>query len=107
MLSGIVTFALLFALIWVFERKRRKDLDEFSIATAVVVPIIIAALILIIGGLLGFYPWSAYVAWFAELVATFLVLWKFLEIPGIRSIMYTIAVLITKVVLAITIELLL
>ena len=44
MIGAILSFVFLYALIFVFERKR-DDLDAFSIATAVVVPTIVVVLI--------------------------------------------------------------
>lgn len=93
MLEALIVFGVLWVLIWSFERDRRDELDAFTVGTAVLIPMILAVLIQILGGVLGFYPWSAYAAWVGALLATFIVLWKMLQIPVKRSAAYTGSVL--------------
>lgn len=98
MLQAFIVFLVLFGLIWIFERKRREELDVFSIGGAIAVPLISAVLIAIVGWFLGFYPWSVYAAVIVALVATYLVLWRLLGISAGRSAAYTGAVVVTYAV---------
>ena len=91
-------FCVLFALIRLFERDRRAELRGFDISTAAILPILLGGVIGVAGSLIGFSPWSVYLAGIVVLVATFLTLWKSLEIPGPRSAVYACGALLTAVV---------
>ena len=101
MIGAFVTFLVLFGAIKLFERDR-DDLDNFVVATAVVVPILVAILIQITLGLL--YPEPLLLGLLPPLVLiglTFSLLWKHLEIHVGRSIGYTVLVVIVNETLAI------
>ena len=89
----LLNFAFLFALIWLFDRKR-DDLDAFTIATAVVVPGIIVFLFRLIR---MFFEWGLW-GEFAELgilvTATFLVLKITLGFNALKAAAYSIAILL-------------
>lgn len=100
MIGAFVTFLVLFGLIKIFERKR-DDLDNFSIATVAIVPIL--SVILVGGALLFFYPNPTLQMVLPPLVLigmTFALLWKNLEIPVGRSIGYTAVVVLVNELLA-------
>lgn len=101
MLGILISFAVLFALIKIFE-KDRDDLDDYSVATAAIVP-----------GLLGLLASIGLTAAEAEqmisllvpaavvVLATFFLLWKNLELSLGRSIAYTVAVFASHQVIGI------
>jgi len=100
MLGAFFTFLVLFGLVKTFERKR-DDLDNFSIATVAIVPVI--AVVLVAGALAMFFPEPMLQMVLPPLVligTTFGLLWKNLEIPVGRSIGYTVAVVVANEVLA-------
>ncbi len=101
MIGGFFTFLLLFGLIKLFERGR-DDLDGFVIASAVIVPILVAILFRVALGLL--YPEPLLLILLppvALIVLTFFLLWKHLEIHAGRSIGYTVGVVVVNETLAI------
>ncbi len=96
MLGALITFAVLFGLITIFERDR-DDLDNFQISMVAVVPIIVVVLIRVVLGLV--YPQPILMLALPPLAligVTFLLLHKNLEIPVGRSIGYTVAVVIVN-----------
>ena len=96
MLGALITFAVLFGLITIFERDR-DDLDNFQISMVAVVPIIVVVLIRVVLGLV--YPQPILMIALPQLAligVTFLLLYKNLEIPVGRSIGYTVAVVIVN-----------
>ena len=100
MIGAFFTFLVLFGLIKVFE-KGRDDLDNFAIATVAIVPVLIVVVVRIVLGLL--FPNPVLMLALPPLVligATFGILWKHLEFPIGRSIMYTLVVVIVNEALA-------
>ena len=93
----LLTFLFLFALIYVFDRKR-DDLDAFSIATAAVVPTIVVFLFRMAAGFLEFGVWASFAELGLLVVATYLVLNLNLEFSAGRSAAYTAAVLVFDIV---------
>lgn len=92
MIGVFVTFVVLFGMIKVFERKR-DDLDNFNIATVAIVPVLCAVLVRVALGFIA--PDAELLLVLPALVligTTFGLLWKNLEIPLGRSIIYTIIV---------------
>ncbi len=99
MIGALLTFALLFGLIKIFERER-DDLDGFAIGTVAVVPIL--ALILVNIALAFTIPESGFALFLPSIVLvalTFGLLWKQLDIPAARSAGYTTAVVAFNIVL--------
>ncbi len=96
MISAILTFAFLYGLISFFERDR-DDLDAFSIATAVVVPVIVTIFVQIGAGLIGLAQWADLIGLGTLAIATYLILAIHLEIKASHAIAYTFAVLAFKV----------
>lgn len=92
----MLTFLFLFAMIYLFDRKR-DDLDGFSIATAVVAPAIVVFLFRITAGMLEFGLWAAFAELGLLLVATFLVLRFVLAFKATRAAAYTAAVLVFNI----------
>lgn len=96
MLGALLTFVVLFALVKLFERKR-DDLDNFSIATVAIIPVLSVIAARVIIGLLFPDPILTVVLPAAVLIgATFFLLWKHLEIPVGRSVTYTVVVLLAN-----------
>ena len=93
MLSVFLVFLFLFALIHFCERDR-DDLDGFTIATAVIVPVLIVIVLSVLGGFLGFGSWLPIAQPVCLAIATYLVLTLNLEIKRIRAVWYTVAVLV-------------
>jgi hypothetical protein len=92
MVGALVTFFVLFGLIKLFERGR-EELDNFTIGTVAVVPVLAAILVRFVVGLL--YPDPAILLVLPRvllIVLTFILLWKNLEIPVVRSVLYTVVV---------------
>ncbi len=96
MIQAILTFAFLYGLIYFFERDR-DDLDAFSIATAVVVPVIVTLFVQVGAALVGLGPWVGLIALATLAVATYLILAVHLEIKASHAIAYTAAVLVFNV----------
>lgn len=93
MVGAFITFLVLFGLVKTFERKR-DDLDNFNIATVAVVPVLSVIVVSVVLGFL--YPNPTLMLSLPPVVLigmTFFLLWKNLEIPIGRSIVYTIVVL--------------
>lgn len=96
MIGALITFAVLFGLIKVFE-KDRDDLDNFNIAMVAIVPILIA--LLVGAGISMMIPEPGpllYLPSVVLLVTTFVLLWKNLEIPINRAIGYTLAIVVVN-----------
>jgi hypothetical protein len=92
MVGALVTFFVLFGLIKLFERGR-EGLDNFTIGTVAVVPVLAAILVRFVAGLL--YPDPVILLVLPPvllIVLTFILLWKNLEIPVVRSVSYTVVV---------------
>ena len=90
--GALVTFFVLFGLIQLFERGR-EDLDNFTIGTVAVVPVLAAILVRFVVGLLYPDPVILLVLPLVLLIVlTFILLWKNLEIPVARSVLYTVVV---------------
>ncbi len=101
MLGALITFAVLFGLIKIFERGR-DDLDGFQIATVAIIPILVVVVVRIALGFL--YPQPMLMMVLPPLVLiglTFFLLYKNLEIPLGRSIAYTVVVVIVNEALAV------
>ena len=92
----MISFAFLFLLIYIFDRKR-EDLDAFSIATAVVVPAIAVFLFSMVSGYFEFGTWSAFAELGLLVVATYLVLNLNLGFKAGRAAAYTAAVFVFNV----------
>ena len=96
MIGALITFLVLFGLIKIFE-KSRDDLDNFGIATVAVIPVLI---VIVVSVAIGFvYPSPILLLALPPLVligSTFGILWKHLDIPAGRSILYTVVVVIVN-----------
>ena len=88
----MLTFVFLFALVYIFDRKR-DDLDAFSIATAVVVPAILVFMFNMVAAYFEFGTWAAFAELGLLVVSTYLVLNLNLGFKAGRSAAYTAAVL--------------
>ncbi len=100
MIAALVTFLALFGLIRVFERGR-EDLDDFVVATVVIIPILATVLVQVVLGFLYPEPLLSYVLPALVLIGlTFGLLWKHLDIHVGRSIGYTVVVVVVNGVLA-------
>ena len=96
MLGALLTFLVLFTLIKIFERKR-DDLDNFSVATVAVVPVLSIIAVRVTLGMLYPNPLLMLLLPVVILIGmTYFLLWKPLDIPGGGSAMYTIAVLLVN-----------
>lgn len=96
MLGALLTFLVLVALVKIFERKR-DDLDNFSIATVAVVPVLSVIAVRVTLGML--YPNPVLILLVPLIVLigmTFFLLWKHLDIPASRSAAYTFAVILVN-----------
>ncbi len=100
MIGAFITFLVLFGLIRVFERGR-DDLDNFVVATVVIIPILSTILVQVVLGFLYPEPLLLYLLPPLVLIGlTFALLWKHLEIHFGRAIGYTIAVAVVNESLA-------
>ena len=100
MLGALITFAVLFGLIRIFERKR-DDLDGFDIGMVAIVPVLVAVIIQVVVGF--FFPEPLLMRVLPPLALvgfTFVLLFKHLEIPVARSIAYTLAVVTVNTMMA-------
>ncbi len=91
--QAFLTFVFLYALIFIVERKRR-DIDAFLVAVAVVAPVIAAFLVTIAAGFFGYRALAAWLWMLTLLGVTFVVLRRTLEMPAGRALSYTGAVLV-------------
>lgn len=99
MAGAAIGFLVLFAALWLFERKKR-DLDAFIIAVVVIAPILVLflfSLVMFLLGLGGFVPLGGLVLYFAT---TVLALWKFLDLPIGRALAYGFLVLLVNELVA-------
>ena len=99
MLGVAVNFVVLYGIVWLFERKR-SELDAGSIATAVIIPVIVLILFRVAAYFLGLGVVGDISSPILYLLVTFFVLWKLLEIPVGRSATYSIALFVVNVGLA-------
>ena len=96
MINALVAFIVLFGAIKLCERQR-DDLDNFAIATAAVVPVLIVFLLRIVLALTFPDPTLTTVLPPIVLIgATFGLLWKNLEIPAGRAALYTVLVVLVN-----------
>ncbi len=103
MTLAILTFLFLYAVIWLFERKKQR-VDPFRVGVAAIVPVGLMYLVSIFGAI--FIESSAIVMALSSTIlaaATFLTLWQVVGIPPLRCVLYIFAVIIfqTMVVAAI------
>ena len=99
----MLTFLFLFALIYIFDRKR-EDLDAFSIATAVVIPTILVFLFRMAAGFLELGTWAAFAELGLLVLATYLILNLNLGFKAGRSAAYTAAGLVFNIGVAVGFE---
>ena len=89
MILAVLQFGVLFLAIRTLERER-EDLDSFSIATAVIVPLLTAALLSWWIALTApQWPFVRLLPPTAGTLVALLVLWRHLELPLWRSLGYT------------------
>jgi len=93
MIGMALTFVFLYALIFVFERKRR-EIDAYQIATAVIVPVVLAFIVGFGIGQVVSPIWTAVSAAIVLVIATYLVLLKVMGLPRGVSAAYTAAVFV-------------
>ena len=95
MIFAVLQFGVLFLAIRTLERER-EDLDSFSIATAVIVPLLTAALLSWgIALTAPQWPFLPLLPPTAGTLVALLVLWRHLEIPFPRALGYTGLVILT------------
>lgn len=100
MLVALITFAVLFGLIRIFERKR-DDLDGFDIGMVAIVPVLVVVIIRVLVEFFFPDPLLVRVLPPVALIGfTFVLLFKHLEIPPGRSIVYTLTVVMVNTVVA-------
>lgn len=92
----MLTFLFLLLLIFIFDRKR-EDLDAFSIAAAVVAPVIVTFFFRLIAGFLGWGLWSIYAEVGLFMVVTYLVLTRILAFKPRRAAAYATAVMVFNI----------
>ena len=85
-----LTFVFLYALIFAFERKRR-EVDAYQIAIAVIIPVLSAFLVGVGVGRLAPPIGTAVSAAVVLVIATYLVLLKVMGLPRQRAAAYTAA----------------
>ena len=96
MIGMAVTFLVLFGLIKIFERDR-DDLDNFTIATVAIVPVLAAIVVKVALAFLFPDPFVLLLVPAVVLIGfTFGLLWKNLEIKLSHSIIYTIVVAVVN-----------
>jgi hypothetical protein len=101
MLVALITFSVLFGLVRIFERKR-DDLDGFDIGMVALVPVLVVVIVQVVISFFFSDPLLMRVLPPLALIGfTFVLLFRHLEIPIIRSIAYTLAVVTVNTVMAI------
>jgi hypothetical protein len=97
MIGALITFLVLYGLLYGLERQR-TEVDGFSIATVACVPVLLTVFVTIILGMFYRRPLALAVVPLATLlVATFLLLRKMMELPAGRSAAYTAVVFVLNV----------
>lgn len=100
MLGALITFAVLFGLIRLFERKR-DDLDGFDIGMVAIVPVLVVVIIQVVVGF--FFPDPLLMRVLPPIALagfTFVLLFKHLDIAPGRAIAYTLTVVAVNSVMA-------
>jgi hypothetical protein len=95
MLWALITAAVFYAALWLFERKRLQ-FDFYDAATVVVAPLIASTLVTIGSAFLGFGGWGSLASFFVLIFVTYFCLTKVLGMGPRRSIIYTVAVLLLQ-----------
>jgi hypothetical protein len=95
--SALITAALFYATLWLFERKHLQ-FDFYDAATVVVAPIIASILVAIASAFLGFGTWGSLASSLVLILVTYLCLTKILSMNAGRAVIYTIAVLFYQTV---------
>ena len=93
MTLAFATFLFLYAVIWLFERKRMR-VDAFRVGVAAVVPVASMLLVAMAAAFLidsGGALMALSIAVLA--IATFLTLWKVVGVSPLRSVIYVVAVI--------------
>ena len=97
MLGAIITIFVLFGMVRLLE-KDRDDIDTFQLATVAVVPSLCVILYRVVVGLILPDPILMTIVPPILLIAlTFGLLWKHLEIPLGRSVLYTVVVIVVNI----------
>jgi len=97
MIGALVTFLVLYALLFWLERSR-TEVDGFSIATVAAAPVMLAVVVKIALGFLFPHPLAlAYLPLVAMLITTIILLLRMMELPAGRSAAYTVVVLVLNV----------
>jgi hypothetical protein len=96
MLFAILNAGIIYGLLWLFERKRR-ELDDFHVSRAAVVPAFIYLGLSIAVLFLGLGFWGSWAALIVFVVALFFMLWKNVKLPPARAAAYSAAVLAINV----------
>lgn len=91
MIGIIATFIFVYALIWIFERKKR-EIEAFEIGLIVLGPLILAGIVRFLCLFLGLDVWSEVIAAAVFAATTFVLLMKPLEFTARRAAAYTTAV---------------
>lgn len=103
MIQALSGFAVLYGLLFVFERKKH-DLGAFEIAAAIFVPLILSFLVQFIMALVGFPALSLYLSLLVLLAASFLFLWKLLGIGAGHAAAYTGVTVLTYLLVAMVVR---
>lgn len=100
MLAIIASFALLYALIWIFERKKR-EVDAFEVLVIVVAPAILSGIIRFVCLFVGLAEeWADLIGAVVFAVVTLILLLKPLEFPLKRAAVYTAVVLAINILVS-------
>jgi hypothetical protein len=100
MLGALITAAVFYAALWLFERKRLQ-FDFYDAATVVVAPIMASFLVTIGSAFLGLGAWGALASFLVLILGTYFCLTKVLGMAAKRSAVYTVAVVLFQLVPAV------
>jgi len=96
MLFAILNAGIVYGLLWVFERKKR-ELDDFHVWHAAVIPAFIYLGISLIVLFFGLGILGSWVAMVVFIIALFWMLWRNVKLPPSRAAAYGLAVFVINV----------
>lgn len=90
-ISSLITIALFYSLLWIFERHRTK-FDFYDAATVAIAPVIASVLVGAGAQLLLPETWVPLTASLTLILVTYALLVTVLALPALRAVFYTTAV---------------
>ena len=101
-MGWLTAFLFLYAVLFIFERKR-MELDAYLIAVVAIVPAVIVGIRMLVTMLVALPTWVNVSVELATYPITFLLLWKLLGLSVGRSLVYSVGLFVFQTALGVTV----